>query len=369
MNHSVSLTFYDSSHCCEAIQSIDPIGTVVGLTSTALLHSSLFGFSLCKICSQLQTIAIKMSDLEQSVGNLSLGEEELLVRQKKERKELQAKIQALKKSASKGDKKKKKEVLEEIARLESDLDKKHADELSAAEQTAEHIQASDENASQNDVESIGDNDGAADDKNVRVSRAQKRREKKATEEKVRQAEILAQEELNKTGPRMVELNTIKTILKKRNLMLHPISSDGNCLYNAVRQQLQVIGRLADDIQTMRHKTADYVMQNKDSLIFYLTNPATGDCLSDAEFVKYCDDLRNTSAWGGQVEISALSQILQMPIEVIQATGSPTIQGEDQFREPNLIITYHRNMYSLGEHYNGTKPIVNHSSDDDDGKDE
>lgn len=39
------------------------------------------------------------------------------------------KIQALKKSATKGDKKKKKEVQEEIARLESEMDKRHEEEL------------------------------------------------------------------------------------------------------------------------------------------------------------------------------------------------------------------------------------------------
>lgn len=42
---------------------------------------------------------------------------------------LQAKIQALKKTATKGDKKKKKEVTEEIARMEANLEQKHAAEM------------------------------------------------------------------------------------------------------------------------------------------------------------------------------------------------------------------------------------------------
>lgn len=304
-----------------------------------------------------------MSDLDKSLDNLTI-DEDLSARHKKERKELQAKIQALKKTAGKGDKKKKKEVLEEIARLESDLDKKHADELAQAENT-EKTTTNEENLNnehddnQNDVDS-----DAGQDKNVRVSRAQKRREKKAIEEKQRQAEILAQDEINKTGPRVIELNTIKKILAKRDLLLHPIASDGNCLYNAIRNQLKITERFVDDVQTLRNKTADYILQNKDSLIFYMTNPDSGDCLNDAEFEKYCSDLRNTAAWGGQIEISALSQILQVPIEVIQATGPSTIQGDEKFKGPNLVITYHRNMYSLGEHYNGTRPLIKNSSDDD-----
>ena len=40
------------------------------------------------------------------------------------------KIQALKKSATKGDKKKKREVTDEIIKLEVELNKKHAEELS-----------------------------------------------------------------------------------------------------------------------------------------------------------------------------------------------------------------------------------------------
>jgi hypothetical protein len=40
-----------------------------------------------------------------------------------------AKIQALKKTATKGDKKKKKDVAEEIAKLETEIEAKHAAEL------------------------------------------------------------------------------------------------------------------------------------------------------------------------------------------------------------------------------------------------
>ena len=41
----------------------------------------------------------------------------------------QAKIQSLKKTASKGDKKKKKEVTEEIAKLEAEMNERHDKEL------------------------------------------------------------------------------------------------------------------------------------------------------------------------------------------------------------------------------------------------
>lgn len=133
--------------------------------------------------------------------------------------------------------------------------------------------------------------------------------------------------------------------------------------------MQVTERFVDDVLALRNKTADYILGNKDSLIFYMTNTETGDCLSDVEFEKYCSDLRNTAAWGGQIEITALSNVLKVPIEVIQATGPSTIQADDKFNGPNLIITYHRHMYSLGEHYNGTNPFNHNNTNEDASNDE
>ncbi|KAL1458634.1 hypothetical protein WDU94_008769 [Cyamophila willieti] len=64
-----------------------------------------------------------MSDSDSSETPL----EKLLQKHRKEKKDLIAKVQILKKS--KGDKKKKKEVTEEIAQLESELTARHAKEL------------------------------------------------------------------------------------------------------------------------------------------------------------------------------------------------------------------------------------------------
>lgn len=288
--------------------------------------------------------------METDLQNLSI-EDELNARHKKERKELLSKIQALKKSAGKGDKKRKKEIQEEIVQLEIDLDRRHAEEL--AEAAASVAPKTTQSTVNEGVKS--DEESKPSESTTRVSKAQKRREKKAAEEKIRQAEILAQEKLNKNGPRVVEMETIKKLLTKRQLVMHSVASDGDCLYNAIRNQLSVTGRKVPDVSWLRQQTANYIQQNKDSLIFYMTNPDTGDCLNDEEFKNYCESVRDTPAWGGQIEITALSKILEAPIEVIQANGPPTIQGSEQYDGPNLVITYHRHMYSLGEHYNGSKP--------------
>lgn len=297
-----------------------------------------------------------MSDNEliDGVHNIDMNDD-IATRHKKERKNLQAQIQKLKKTAGKGDKKKKKEVQEEIEQLEADLDRKHAQELATVDSFVPRRQADSDKEDAAEHEAADEDSLTANNQTQRVSKAQKRRDKKAQEEKERQANILAHEEINKNGPRQVESDTIKKCLQSRQLALHPIPSDGDCLYNAVCHQLNITGRKPIDTPTLRRLTAEYVAVNKDSLIFYMSNPDTGDELTDEEFEKYCDAIRNTKAWGGHIEIKAIAEILKAPIEVLQATGPPTIQGEQQFRKPNLVITYHRHMYSLGEHYNGTKP--------------
>lgn len=295
-----------------------------------------------------------------------ITEDELLARHRKERKEQQARIQALKKSADKGDKKRKREVLEEIAKLESALDKAHTEQLDELSKAIAAVTI---------VSVVEPNDNAADDATAttneitgggfisaaastdRVSKAQKRRDKKAQADREKEAEILAQEELNKTGPRMQEIQALKTLLNARHLQLTTIASDGDCLYNAVRHQLASKRSQQHDVNTLRKMTADYIEANKDSLIFYMTNPSSGDILNDGEFERYCAAIRTTPAWGGQIELKALSNVLQVPIEVLQATGPPTVQNDGHFPGPPLVLTYHRFMYSLGEHYNSTAPLM------------
>lgn len=80
-----------------------------------------------------------------------------------------------------------------------------------------------------------------------------------------------------------------------------------------------------------------------------------------EFGKYCDDIVNTAAWGGQLELRALSHILQTPIEILQADAPPVIVGEEYPRDP-LVLVYMRHVYGLGEHYNSVTRLVNSATE-------
>ena len=189
----------------------------------------------------------------------------------------------MKKSTSKGDKKKKKELTEEIAKMEQALEEKHKKEKkdlqegqgdtetgqsvekvrdlshnmryelnlwaargavcvnltsdplksiaqtlplnSNSSQTTEAVNSL--NLSSGPMSSAAAKDGL-DDEEVgdRVSKAQKRREKKAAKEKQRREEIEAQDELNLTGSRQMEIDAIKALLTKRNLAVHTVRRNG-----------------------------------------------------------------------------------------------------------------------------------------------
>jgi len=289
-----------------------------------------------------------------------LDPKELLLKmQRKEKKDLQSKIQVLKKTASKGDKKKKKEAAEEIANLEAELTLKHKNELAqfdelndknhSEEETPSPEEIFEANEEQNDQEENFNNFG-----NQRISKAQKRRDKKAAKEQERLKEIEKQEEENKYGNRNREAEKIKSILNSRNLVIKEIPSNGDCMFAGLAYQL---GRL--DINTsvkqLRKAAAEHIRANSDDYLPFLSDSTTGEMLNEEQFDKYCQDMENVPVWGGQVELRALSETLKRPIEVVQAEGPSVIVGEEFKKsddgQSDVILTYHRHAYGLGEHYN------------------
>ncbi|PZC77285.1 hypothetical protein B5X24_HaOG203602 [Helicoverpa armigera] len=261
---------------------------------------------------------------------------------RKEKKELQAQIQALKKAA-KNDKTKKKELTAEIARLEAEMEAKHQQELDSANIAVDEVPADSVPTIENEMAK------------VKISKAQKRRDKKSQQEKEREEQIKQQEQENLHGPRNTELQGINTKLKERKLKIFSIPSDGDCLYKAIAHQMAVIKQKDISVDELRESVAKYIRQNKDDFIPFMSNPDTCEMLTSEEFEEYCNKIENTKVWGGQLEIRALSNILKCPVTVIQATGPGSIDQGAEHDGPPLIITYHRHMYRLGEHYNSTVP--------------
>ncbi|XP_046837221.1 deubiquitinase OTUD6B [Vespa crabro] len=291
------------------------------------------------------------------MDELPLTENQLLQKHKRERRELQAQIQVLKKSICKGDKKKKKEVTDEIARKEENLERKQDEELArwkisqvALNDTdAENLE---ETCDINDIESK-----ESERIRQRTSKAQRRRYKKENAERERNQRIIEQEAFDIYGKRNVEMQSIQKILYERDLTLYEIPSDGHCLYNAVAHQLKILGDIPFSLCDLRMKTAIYLKQNRNDFLPFISNPDSDQLLSPEQYEKYCNDIVETCAWGGAIELQVLSRILERQIEVIQATGTPYIVGDEFSKKKRIILTYHRYMYELGAHYNSVTKFV------------
>lgn len=264
----------------------------------------------------------------------------LEAKHRKEKKELQSQIQAMKKTA-KNDKTKKKELAAEITKLEIEMEARHKYE-------SENIQ---KETLPTESLPVVENESSKH----KVSKAQKRRDKKSQHEKEREEQIKLQEQENLHGPRNTEQQAINVKLKAKGLKGFSIPSDGDCLYKAVAHQLAIVKNKQISVNELRLGVADYIRKNKDDFIPFMSNPETFDMLTDNEFEEYCNKIENTKEWGGQLEIRALSNCLKFPISVIQATGPDYIEQGTEYDGPPLIITYHRHMYRLGEHYNSTVP--------------
>lgn len=305
-----------------------------------------------------------MSEYECS-GGTSNAQEELEIKFKQERKELQAKIQALKKSATKGDKKKKKEVQEEIAKLEADIDRRHKEEEEKLKLLEPIVDSSPIDSVGNYEASIDANQENVVDHQTKISKAEKRRQKKTAANKERNARIQEQEDANLLGPRHKEMVEIVQKLRERDLAIHTIVADGNCLYSAIEHQLKECGSSNSDIdyKELRKLTATHLRKNRDDFLPFLSNPETGDPMSEKDFEAYCHKVEKTTAWGGQIELRALSDTLKYPIEVIQASGPPMTVGEQYLKlNKPLTVTFHRYLYRLGEHYNSVAAYVEDDQD-------
>ncbi|XP_059241762.1 OTU domain-containing protein 6A isoform X2 [Mustela nigripes] len=250
-------------------------------------------------------------------------QQRIIRRHHREKKELQARIQAMKNSVPKSDKKRRKQLLLDVARLEAEMEQKHQQELEKFR------------------ESFPDN-GNLDSR---------RRERRAALERERQERITEAEMEHLASFRRDEEEKLAAILGSKNLELKDIPADGHCMYRAIQDQLV----FSVTVESLRKRTADYMRKHVDDFLPFFSDPDTGNAYSREDFLSYCDDIVRSPSWGGQLELRALSHVLQTPIEVIQADSPAVVIGGEYTRKP-LILVYLRYACNLGEHYNSVRPL-------------
>ncbi|CAI9087118.1 OLC1v1021110C1 [Oldenlandia corymbosa var. corymbosa] len=67
------------------------------------------------------------------------------------------------------------------------------------------------------------------------------------------------------------------------------------------------------------------------------------------FQSYCKDVESTAAWGGQLELRALTHCLKKHIMIYSGSFPNVEMG-------SINLSYHQHAFGLGEHYNSVVPI-------------
>ncbi|KAL5730276.1 ubiquitinyl hydrolase 1 [Ranunculus cassubicifolius] len=290
--------------------------------------------------------------------------EKVLSRHRKEITQLQHKEVALKKAAAKGSKAeqkaKKKQIEDEISKLSSELKEKHAKELASLGYTASTGKEKKDLDIDIIVNAIAGVSVTSQGDHSKASKSVKRREKRAQEEAAREQRI-QEEQSNMVSDRVIENEKLEKKLEPLGLKVHEIKPDGHCLYRAVEHQLAVASSGSRfNVQELRKMVAAYMRQNvSDFLPFFLleNNIEVGEeNTSEGIFEEYCEEVESTAAWGGQLELGALTHCLRKHIIVLSGSFPDVEMGKEyKSKGESLLLSYHKHAFGLGEHYNSLVP--------------
>uniref|UniRef100_A0A2P2JRL6 OTU-like cysteine protease family protein n=1 Tax=Rhizophora mucronata TaxID=61149 RepID=A0A2P2JRL6_RHIMU len=311
---------------------------------------------------------------EVTPANASQGQletrEEMLSRHRKEVAQLQNKENELKKAAAKGSKAeqkaKKKQVEEEISQLSVKLRAKHAEELASLGYNSTSNGNEISNLD-NLVKAIAGVSVTNQPEHAKISKGAKKRGKRARQEAEREKRI-QEEQSSLVSDRMIEDGKLETKLEPLGLTVNGIKPDGHCLYRAVEDQLALLsgGSSPYTYQELREMVAAYMRENvSDFTPFFLSdNPLEEDSDSSPadRFENYCKEIESTAAWGGQLELGALSHCLRRHIRILSGSFPDVEMGKEY--EPDggtgsstasIMLSYHKHAFGLGEHYNSVVP--------------
>ncbi|KAF8044836.1 hypothetical protein N665_6413s0003 [Sinapis alba] len=298
--------------------------------------------------------------------------DEMLARHRQEIKQLQNKETELKKAAAKGSKAeqkaKKKQVEEDISKLSTKLKDKQLKELASQgfSSSGNIISKAETNEKKGDIDTlvraIAGVSVTAQQEHSKPSKSVKRREKRAKEEADREQRI-KEEQSNVTSDRMVENQKLDKKLKPMGLTISEIKPDGHCLYRAVENQLANLsggGASPYTYQKLREMAAAYMRDHKTDFIPFLFLSET-ESESNAEewFEIYCRQVESTAAWGGQLELGALTHCLRKHI-IVFSGSFPDVEMGKEYKSDNdssLMLSYHRHAFGLGEHYNSVVVVT------------
>ena len=182
--------------------------------------------------------------------------------------------------------------------------------------------------------------GVATEEDAAAAKREKARLKKLKKKKKKQEEQCGIDDaMANAGPsnREIETNAIlaENDFAGKKLSIVDVPADGHCMYRAVSHWVNL------PFQEVRTLAAKVLADNEAEFSPFVD--------FDGGFAGYCDAVRSSAEWGGELELRALSRGLKKRIRIFNATKKNIVIGEDF--EDEIMISYHRHYYDLGEHYN------------------
>jgi len=267
------------------------------------------------------------------------SQEEIVARHKQEKKDLEKRAEKMRSFVPKKDKVGRLRVGEEIDALRKELLERHNEELKEAgiESKIEESAANAENMP------LG---GNAIYKEKKLSKQQEKRLRKQQVEAEREKQREAQRAAAAPSEGEKETKAMQILMDSSGLTVHEIAPDGDCLFNAVAHQLRRFD-LTETASSLRAKAVENMLANEEQYIFFLEE-VEGD---PEKFKHYCESMRSSSIWGGEVELRALATKALDAQILVYAVGLPLVEIGDADATKTLRVSYHRKAYDLGEHYN------------------
>lgn len=168
-----------------------------------------------------------------------------------------------------------------------------------------------------------------------------KKQKQLEAERKREEEIEAERLAAGPSAKELEIKRMEELyLKPAGLKIRDVAADGNCLYRAVAEQVDD----AEDYRAVRSICADALLQHEEEYAPFAESHDHGS------YVNYVERVRNSTDWGGHLELRALATALKRPVVVYSADAAPLKMGEEEDGD-DILVSYHRHYYALGEHYN------------------
>lgn len=294
--------------------------------------------------------------------------EELQIKHRKEQKDLQGRITQKKRNATK---KTRKGVNDECERLQAELHDRQRVELDALSGDLEgdssqslHEDVEEEKETQphqlngitpgkpTDFDSSPDLSSNTQHATKKPNRQKARLARRAAEQEA-QAEQAAEEAAKLPDLRQKEIASMQEHFEKLGFKEVSIRPDGHCMYSAVAMLLR--DAVADQRKFKTGSLLPYKAVRVETARFISEHPDDFEPFLEESIEQYTHKIRETTEWGGQLELQAIARAYGVEINVLQADGriEKIESGRRSEAEP-LWLTYYRHSFGLGEHYNALK---------------